>query len=134
MKLKNSTILQLHQTIPVLASCAAFPTQTKVNIIRNGQAIERAFEVQTKFRLDLIARLAPDGKGETIDKSPDLLAKFNLEYQEMMDAKVDVTGLLYVNFAVLDEAKISPEVILRVLPLVRGLPNPDPGDVIPDTV
>lgn len=109
-----------------------FPQQTKVNIIRNTSILTPHREAYVEAQKAIVAKLSPDGTAKTIDDSPVLLAKYQEQHKELLESKVEVRGLLLINWADLEVAKVDTGTIGNLGILVRGLPKADDADLVPD--
>lgn len=111
----------------------AFPAQARVNIIRNTGILRPLAEEYDEAINALVKHLTPTGgTNKDIDNDPLLLNQFIEEREGLLNATMDVKGLLLLNWTDLDAAKVSAEVVCALGILVRGLPKPDDADLVPE--
>jgi len=110
----------------------AFPTQTRVNIVRNIQILRPLQEAYQEARKGLVAELSPDGTGHAIDSDPKLASRFTKRHDELLETKQPVKGLLFIPWSALDTAKVPAVTTARLGILVNDLPKPDDADLLPD--
>lgn len=111
----------------------AFPTKTRVNIVRNLQILRPFVEAYQEARKALIASISPDGLGASIDADPKLASQFTKEVYELEHkSPQDVKGLLSIQWPDLDVAKVPALTVEKLGVLVRDLPKADDADLIPE--
>lgn len=110
-----------------------FPTTTKTNIIRNIIVLRPFVDKFNDDTKTLIATLSPEGGAKAIDTDAELSAQFTKLNNGLLDTEQNVKGLLLLNWADLDVAKVDPVTISNLDFLVRGLPAADDKDLVPET-
>jgi hypothetical protein len=149
VKLKTKKILQIHGALSGLSlrprvtvsegeavqqayEPYAFPAQTKVNILRNLQLLKPLVEVFSEAQQSAITEISEGGGAAKLKEDKILAAKFADRVKELQETEHDVKGLLFINWADLDVAKVPVDVIHNLDFLVRGAPKPDDADLIPE--
>lgn len=111
----------------------AFPVQTRLNIARNITILRPLQETYEEARKALVKELSPDGTTQALDASPLQFAKYQERHDALLEAKLEVKGLLLINWTDLEPNKVMPTVISDLAFLVRGLPKHDDADLVPES-
>ncbi len=115
LKLKLREILEANNAF---GQCDAVKDDsTRWNIVKNKRLLKAQMEDYEDVRVALVYELSPENK-DVGKESPEVQEKFRVRTKALLDAKVEVSGLLTVKKAPLIEAKIPLHILEAIFPFI----------------